>query len=172
MADGMLLVVGVNHRTAPLEVRERLSVSDAKLPEIVRTLAALPGIEGASIVSTCNRVETIVSADSEDAVELIVNWMSEMAGTNRSELEKHLYLLRHADVVKHLFRVASGLDSMILGEPQIAGQVRNSFQVSHEVGALDSIVDIVGTAAALSWLRPSRVISRRVPLGGGTVETA
>ncbi|MGZ7042179.1 MAG: glutamyl-tRNA reductase [Thermoanaerobaculia bacterium] len=143
MADGMLLVVGVNHRTAPLEVRERLSVSDAKLPEIVRTLAALPGIEGASIVSTCNRVETIVSADSEDAVELIVNWMSEMAGTNRSELEKHLYLLRHADVVKHLFRVASGLDSMILGEPQIAGQVRNSFQVSHEVGALDSLLQQV-----------------------------
>jgi glutamyl-tRNA reductase len=143
MGDGTLIIVGVNHRTAPLEVRERLSVSDAKLPEVVRALAALPGIEGASIVSTCNRVETIVSAASEDAVELIVNWMSAMAGASRSELEKHLYLLRHADVVKHLFRVASGLDSMIVGEPQIAGQVRSSFQVSHEAGALDSLLQQV-----------------------------
>jgi glutamyl-tRNA reductase len=143
MANGMLLIVGVNHRTAPLEVRERLNVSDAKLPEVVRSLAQLPGIEGASVVSTCNRVETIVSADSEDSVELIVDWMSRLAGTNRSDLEKHLYLLRHGDVVRHLFRVASGLDSMIVGEPQIAGQVRSSFQVSHEVGALDSLLQQV-----------------------------
>jgi len=143
MADGMLLIVGINHRTASVEVRERLSVSDAKLPEIVRSLAQLPGIEGASVLSTCNRVETIVSADSEDAVESIVDWMSELAGANRSELEKHLYLLRHGDVVRHLFRVASGLDSMIVGEPQIAGQVKSAFHVSQELGALDSLLQQV-----------------------------
>jgi len=110
-----LLLVGVNHRTAPVDVRERLSVSEAKLPEIVESLTALPGVNGASVVSTCNRVEAIVSSDSEDAVEMVVDWMSERAGAPRTELEKHLYLLRHGDVVKHLFRVASGLDSMIIG---------------------------------------------------------
>jgi len=138
-----LLLVGVNHRTAPLEVRERLSVSDAKLPEIVRSVAQLPGIDGASVLSTCNRVETIVSAGSEDAVEMVVDWMSNRAGTSRTELEKHLYLLRHGDVVKHLFRVASGLDSMIIGEPQIAGQVKGAFQRSLELGVLDSLLQQV-----------------------------
>jgi glutamyl-tRNA reductase len=140
---GMLLVVGVNHRTAPLEVRERLSVSHAKLPETIRSVAQLPGIDGASVLSTCNRVEAIVSADSEDAVELIVDWMSSRAGTSRAELEKHLYFLRHVDVVKHLFRVAAGLDSMIVGEPQITGQVKTAFQHSEEIGALDSLLRLV-----------------------------
>ena len=138
-----LLLVGVNHRTAPVDVRERLSVSDAKLPEIIQSLAQLPGVNGASVISTCNRVETIVSAGSEDAVEMVVDWMTERAGTSRSEIEKHLYLMRHGDVVKHLFRVASGLDSMIIGEPQIAGQVKSAFQRSQEMGTLDSLLQQV-----------------------------
>jgi len=74
---------------------------------------------------------------------MVVEWMSERAGTTRTELEKHLYLIRHGDVVKHLFRVASGLDSMIIGEPQIAGQVKGAFQLSHEMGALDSLLQQV-----------------------------
>ena len=138
-----LLLVGVNHRTAPVDVRERLSVSDAKLPEIVQSLTQLPGVNGASVISTCNRVETIVSSQSEDSVEMVVEWMSERAGTPRAELEKHLYLMRHGDVVKHLFRVASGLDSMIIGEPQIAGQVKSAFQRSQEIGTLDSLLQQV-----------------------------
>lgn len=138
-----LLLVGVNHRTAPVDVRERLSVSEARLPQIVESLTGLPGVNGASLVSTCNRVEAIVSSDSEDAVELVVDWMSERAGAPRTELEKHLYLLRHGDVVKHLFRVASGLDSMIIGEPQIAGQVKSAFQLSQEMGKLDSLLQQV-----------------------------
>jgi glutamyl-tRNA reductase len=138
-----LIAVGVNHRTAPVDVRERLSVAPAKMPATLDELRALNGIEGAAVLSTCNRVEAIVSASGEDVIEPIVDWLTQRAGTSRAELEKHVYILRHGDVLKHLFRVASGLDSMIVGEPQIAGQVRSAFLASRERGALDSLLSQV-----------------------------
>ena len=138
-----LIVVGVNHRTASVDVRERLSIVPSRLPETLDELRALDGINGAAILSTCNRVEAIVSAAAEDVIEPIVAWLTQRAGTARAELEKHVYILRHGDVLKHLFRVASGLDSMIVGEPQIAGQVRAAFLASRERGALDSLLSQV-----------------------------
>jgi glutamyl-tRNA reductase len=135
-----LILVGLNHRTAPVNVRERLNVAESKLPELIRSLRALPDVEGAVLLSTCNRVEAIVSADTEDVIESVVNWMAARAAEDRATLEKHLYILRYGDVVKHLFRVASGLDSMILGEPQIGGQVRKAFQVAHEQATLDALL--------------------------------
>jgi len=138
-----LIAVGVNHRTASVGVRERLSVAPARMLDALDELRALDGISGAAFLSTCNRVEAIVSATGEDVIEPIVNWLTDRAGTQRAELEKHVYILRHADVLKHLFRVASGLDSMIVGEPQIAGQVRSAFLASRERGALDSLLSQV-----------------------------
>src|SRR5437763_7891266 len=138
-----LIVVGVNHRTASVGVRERLSIVPSRLPETLDDLRALDGINGAAVLSTCNRVEAIVSAAAEDVIEPIVAWLTQRAGTARAELEKHVYILRHGDVLKHLFRVASGLDSMIVGEPQIAGQVRSAFLASRERGALDSLLSQV-----------------------------
>ena len=135
-----LILVGLNHRTASVEVRERLDVPDAKLPETTRALRALTGIDGAALLSTCNRVEAIVSTRDEDSIETIVDWLTSIASTQRAELEKHLYILRHGDVVKHLFRVCAGLDSMILGEPQIGGQVKAAFLTAHHLGTLDSLL--------------------------------
>lgn len=138
-----LILVGVNHRTAPVGVRERLSVSDSQLPDVVRSVREISGVEGVSVVSTCNRVEAVVSASDEDVIERIVEWMTVAAETDRQNLERHLYILRHSDVVKHLFRVASGLDSMIVGEPQIAGQVRSAFRCAQEAGTLDPLLQQV-----------------------------
>src|SRR2546421_3368133 len=135
-----LIAIGLNHRTAPVHVRERLSCGEAQLPEMIESLRAMNGVDGASMVSTCNRVETYISARSEDIIEPVVNWLAECGGTSRAELERHLYVLRHGDVVKHLFRVASGLDSMIVGEPQIHGQVRAAFLASQRCGALDPLL--------------------------------
>lgn len=135
-----LILVGLNHRTAPVEVRERLSMPEQKLPELLGSLNSLDGVDGTAIVSTCNRVEVLVSTRTEDVIETIVNWLADRAYTTRHDLEKHLYILRHTDVVKHLFRVASGLDSMILGEPQIGGQVRKAFAKAQEFGTLDSLL--------------------------------
>jgi glutamyl-tRNA reductase len=138
-----LIAVGVNHRTTPVDVRERLSVAPAQMPDTLDSLRALPGINGAAVLSTCNRVEVILSATAENVIEPVVDWLTERAGRDRGELEKHIYILRHGDVVKHLFRVTSGLDSMIMGEPQIAGQVRAAFLASRECGALDSLLSQV-----------------------------
>lgn len=135
-----LILVGLNHRTAPVDVRERLSISEPRLGETTLALRGLEGVDGAAVLSTCNRVEVIVSTREEDVIANIVQWLAERASTVRAELEKHLYIVRHGDVVQHVFRVASGLDSMIVGEPQIGGQVRSSFAVAHELGTLDSLL--------------------------------
>jgi glutamyl-tRNA reductase len=135
-----LILVGLNHRTAPVDVRERLSITETKLPETTHELRDITGVEGAAVLSTCNRVEAVVSTRDEDVIQSLVEWLAGRAGTTRTELEKHLYILRHGDVVKHLFRVASGLDSMILGEPQIAGQVKKAFLTAHELGTLDTLL--------------------------------
>jgi glutamyl-tRNA reductase len=135
-----LVLIGLNHRTAPVNVRERLNVSDAHLPEFLQSLRELPNIDGAALLSTCNRVEVIVAARTEDVIEPVVNWLTGRAGSDRAALEQYLYILRHVDVVKHLFRVASGLDSMIVGEPQIGGQVRTAFQVALETRNLDTLL--------------------------------
>lgn len=138
-----LILVGLNHRTAPVDVRERLSVADAKLVDTTASLRTIDGVDGAALLSTCNRVEAIVSTRNEDVIESVVEWLAVRAGTTRVTLEKHLYILRHGDVVKHLFRVASGLDSMILGEPQIGGQVRQAFVTANQLGTLDTLLSQV-----------------------------
>lgn len=138
-----LILVGLNHRTAPVDVRERLGVSDSKLGETITSLRTIEGVNGAALLSTCNRVEAVVSTSNEDVIEPVVDWLAGRGGTSRSELEKHLYILRHGDVLRHLFRVASGLDSMIVGEPQIGGQVRKAFVSASELGTLDSLLSQV-----------------------------
>src|SRR5205085_7569451 len=104
---------------------------------------SLAGIDGAAVLSTCNRVEVIVSAATEDAIEAIVQWLTDRGSIDRAELEKHLYILRYEDVIKHLFRVASGLDSMVVGEPQIGGQVRSSFISAQLSGSLDGLLELL-----------------------------
>jgi len=138
-----LTLIGLNHRTAPVDVRERLNVPESKIGESVRSLRGIDGVEGAAFLSTCNRAEAVVSSRTEDVIEHVVDWLALQAGTERASLEKHLYILRYADVVKHLFRVASGLDSMIVGEPQIGGQVRSAFHAARNAEALDPLLQQV-----------------------------
>lgn len=119
-------------------MRERLAVSESKAPALLRDLAAVEGIRGASFLSTCNRAEAVVSSESEEAGEVIAQMLADRASLDVSELAHHLYVLRNRDAIRHLFRVASGLDSMIVGEPQIGGQVRAAFQAAIEAGSIDS----------------------------------
>jgi glutamyl-tRNA reductase len=136
-----LLLIGLNHRTAPIEVRERLDVSEPQLDATLQEVKSIDGVDGVAVLSTCNRVETIVSAKSEDVIEAIVTSLCARGGADRAALEKCLYVLRYEDVIKHLFRVASGLDSMVLGEPQIGGQVRSAFLSAQRSGALDGLLE-------------------------------
>ncbi len=135
-----LLLVGLNHRTAPLEIRERVHAGPQEIEEAIRSIRALPGVDGATILSTCNRVEAIASSGGDDAITSIVTWMCDRACSTREALQHHLYILRGSDVVDHLFRVASGLDSMVLGEPQIAGQVRCAFAGARKLASFDPLL--------------------------------
>jgi glutamyl-tRNA reductase len=142
-AEGSLVLVGVNHTTAPIEVRERLSIPAARLADAIRTLAHQPGIREALILSTCNRVEFITFQDPNHgaADPNLLRFLHEYFAIPASAVEPHLYEFREREAVRHLFRVASSLDSMVVGEPQILGQVKESYTVAREVGAVSTTLE-------------------------------
>jgi glutamyl-tRNA reductase len=140
---GRLLLVGVNHTTAPIEVRERLAISATRLADATRSLAHQPGIREAMILSTCNRVEFLVDHEAQTETHdlLLPRFVHEYFAVAPASLEPHLYAFREREAIRHLFRVASSLDSMVVGEPQILGQVKQSWNVAREVGAVKSTLD-------------------------------
>ena len=141
VATEELLLVGLNHTTAPVELRERLAISTAQLPEATRVLVHQPGVHEAMILSTCNRVEFLVSHDTSASMASLPRFLNEYFSVAQHTLQPHLYTFREGEAVRHLFRVASSLDSMIVGEPQILGQVKASWSVARDVGAARSRLD-------------------------------
>ena len=127
-----IVAVGLNHRTAPVELRERLAVAEARLPEALARLKRWPGIAEGIILSTCNRVELYaVVKDTELGLESLSEYMVTIAAdVGPEQVEPHLYRLDGAEAVRHLFRVAASLDSMVVGEPQILGQVKEAFEAA------------------------------------------
>ncbi|WP_022851042.1 glutamyl-tRNA reductase [Limisalsivibrio acetivorans] len=131
-----LAVVGLNHNTAPVEVRETLAVADEMLAELYKGILTNDRIYEAMVISTCNRVEYyIVTDDFLCNVESVLRIVSEVCGISREELQKYTYIHCGSDSVKHIFRVASGLDSLVLGEPQIFGQVKDAFENARKLNA-------------------------------------
>ena len=139
-------LIGVNHKTAPVEVRERLAIPESRLPEACRKLVEHPGIEEGMILSTCNRVEVLCNTSNGVAADLR-GFLQNYFKLDSAELEKHLYEYREQDVVRHLFRVAASLDSMVVGEPQILGQVKEAYATARAVGAVRAQLDQLVTRA-------------------------
>ena len=133
-----LLLVGVNHNSAPIDVRERLSIPSSRLADAIRSLLHHPGVREGLILSTCNRVEVLTEQESQSDLR---PFLSEYFAVSSEELAPHLYEYRERDAVRHLFRVASSLDSMVVGEPQILGQVKQSYSVARELGAVSFTLD-------------------------------
>ena len=128
-----VIVVGLNHKTADIEVREKVAFDGSKLDEGILKLRGLPDVEEAIILSTCNRVELYANVkDSVQASESIKTFLSEFHDVDRELLDKSLYIYDDVNAVKHIFRVASSLDSMVIGEPQILGQVKDAFEMALE----------------------------------------
>lgn len=134
-----LLTLGLSHHSAPLDVRERLAFTDAELPAALTRLRALPGVEEAAILSTCNRTEILLVAQPEDESRLVEWWRRERQAA-AGVIEPHLFVLRDQSSVLHSLRVASGLDSMVLGEPQILGQMKGAFAQAREVETLGPVL--------------------------------
>src|SRR5262245_17519708 len=131
-------LIGVNHNSAPLEVRERLAVSEAQLPEAVRTLVKQPGVEEGMVLSTCNRVELLTSTRQSADLR---GFLGSYFGLNADALNSHIYEFQQREAVRHVFRVASSLDSMVVGEPQILGQVKEAYAVARGLGAVHSALE-------------------------------
>jgi glutamyl-tRNA reductase len=129
-----LALIGVNHKTAPIELRERIAISREDLPETTRALAEIPGVAECMIVSTCNRVELLASVESAntDLTAFLYNHF----GIEPAELAPHIYEHQGQEAVSHLFRMAASLDSMVVGEPQILGQVKEAFAVAKASGTV------------------------------------
>jgi glutamyl-tRNA reductase len=140
-----LVLLGINHNTAPIEVRERLAIPAGRLADAMRTLLHQPGIREGLILSTCNRVEIVTLQDDASPTENnkadLLRFLHEYFSVPPQTLQPHLYEFREREAVRHLFRVASSLDSMVVGEPQILGQVKESYTIAREVGAVSSQLD-------------------------------
>ncbi len=133
-----LLLIGVSHTTAPLAVRERLAIPNDRLAEATRTLLLEPGIQEGLILSTCNRVELLTVHDPSATP---LRFLHRYLHLQSAEVEPHVYEHRDTEAVRHLFRVACSLDSMVVGESQILGQVKQSFAVAREVGGVKGTLD-------------------------------
>ena len=128
-----LTVIGLNHQTAPLAIREQLAFTAAALPEAVRDLSVNAAAE-AVILSTCNRTELYCVGDAE----MIINWLADYQGVNADDSRPYLYTLGCSETIRHAFRVACGLDSMVLGEAQILGQMKEAVRIAREQGSIST----------------------------------
>ncbi|HVN07058.1 MAG TPA: glutamyl-tRNA reductase [Bryobacteraceae bacterium] len=132
-----LLVTGVSHKTAPVEIRECLAFPEPALPDALRALQSREGVTEACILSTCNRVEiTVTTEDSADPQAVVDAFLQESRLVAPDSIEPYLYRHEGQNAIHHLFRVASSLDSMVLGEPQILGQLKNAYGIAKNQGAL------------------------------------
>ena len=129
-----LTAVGVNHQTAPLSIREKLAFAAAILPDAVHDLIDSHAAREAVILSTCNRTELYCVGDPERIVE----WLAAYQGLSADEIRPYLYTLGCSETIRHAFRVACGLDSMVLGEPQILGQIKDAVRVAQEQDTVDT----------------------------------
>src|SRR4029077_14608655 len=132
-------LIGLNHKSAPLEVRERLAIPESRLPDTCRELTSYPGIEEGMVISTCNRVEIVTHTVNGHAD--LRGFLHDHFHLDASMLDAHLYEFREKDAVRHIFRVASSLDSMVVGEAQILGQVKEAYATARAVGAVRGQLD-------------------------------
>ncbi len=138
--QGEILIVGVNHRGAPVEVREQVALNGS-LEHSLRELLAVPSIEEGVIVSTCNRVEVVaIAEDGDSAVDALTEFLSHGTAQPDRQLVDYLSVYRGREAVRHLFRIAASLDSMVVGEPQILGQLKDAYIAASSVGTAGTIL--------------------------------
>jgi glutamyl-tRNA reductase len=167
-----LFTLGINHRSAPLAVRERLAFHPEELRRALADLTSGGRVHEAAILSTCNRTELYVQADTPQPA---IDWLSAYRDLPRQEIDPYLYTHPDGEAVRHAFRVASGLDSMVLGEPQILGQLKEAVRIAREAGALGVTLNKLfqSTFAVAKDVRSSTAIgSNIVSLAAAAVRLA
>ena len=146
-----LLLTGVSHKTAPVEVRERLAFREESLAGALGALKGRVGVSEAVILSTCNRVEIVLTTeDSADPQAIVDAFLAEQKAVSPPTIEPHIYRRQGRDAIHHLFRVAASLDSMVVGEPQILGQLKTAYNAAKSSGALCGWLEGL-TSAPSAW---------------------
>lgn len=139
-----LVAIGINHNTAPVAIREKISFTPETMSESLKAVKSIVGMNEVVILSTCNRSEFYCDIDSaSNAINSLIHWLASQHSVERTELEGCLYTQVGANAVSHISRVASGLDSMVLGEPQILGQLKSAYAVAKEYGAVGSMLNFL-----------------------------
>jgi glutamyl-tRNA reductase len=137
-----IVVVGLSHKTAPVEVREKLSIQEAKIESVLAHLRGYPHISEVAIISTCNRLEIYaLTTETDQGVREISQFLAEIAHIPLNQLRRYLFILLHQDAVRHLMRVAAGLESLVLGEGQILAQVKNTHKLAQKYQSLGQVLD-------------------------------
>ena len=137
-----IVVVGLSHKTAPVEIREKVSFPEDRLFEALKNLTGRKGISEGVILSTCNRVEVIaIASHIQEGIEEIKNFIAEFNELPRDAVDNHLYCHTSESAIRHTFRVASSLDSMVVGEPQILGQMKDSYEAALEANMTGIILN-------------------------------
>jgi glutamyl-tRNA reductase len=137
-----IAVVGLSHKTAPIEVREKLSIPEAQIEGAIAHLLSYPHVDEVTILSTCNRLEIyIVSSETTQGINEVTQFLSEHSKLPIISLRHHLFMLLHADAVTHVLRVAAGLDSLVLGEGQILAQVKHTHKLGQQFNGIKTILN-------------------------------
>lgn len=135
-----LFTIGISHHTAPIEIREKVAIPRGEYAARTRELRSLPGVEEVLILGTCNRTE-IYCLSSRSGKATVMDWVHRSNGIPSGELDQHFYAHEGPEAARHLIRVASGLDSLVLGETQILGQLKEAWQQAHDAGGLGKVLD-------------------------------
>jgi len=176
MAEVNLILVGVNHKTTPVEIREKLAFTTGKIEESVDRLFNFPDIVEHTILSTCNRVEIYARANCQDsAIKSIKQFICDFHEVSLVDLEDHFYSYSNAEAVEHLFRVSSSLDSMILGEAQILGQVKDAYCLAKDLRSTGLVLNQLFEKAfsiAKKVREETGIAERSVSISSAAVELA
>ncbi|QIR38478.1 glutamyl-tRNA reductase [Tolypothrix sp. PCC 7910] len=137
-----IAVVGLSHKTAPVEIREKLSIPEPQTESAIAQLTSFPHIDEVAILSTCNRLEIyIVTGETEHGIREVTQFLGEYSKLPVTSLRQHLFMLLHEDAVMHIMRVAAGLDSLVLGEGQILAQVKNTHKLGQQYNGIKTILN-------------------------------
>lgn len=163
----MIVVVGISHRTAPIDVRERFALPEGAVSDFLRELLERPEVREAFVVSTCNRIEIVAAGldGSTEALERAALACREALCARGESIDRYLYMYMGAGAVNHLFRVASSLDSLVLGEPQILGQLKQAFERARLAGSLGPVLHRTFPRA----LRTAKRVRNETAIGAGQV---
>jgi glutamyl-tRNA reductase len=163
-----LFAVGLSHRTAPIELREKVDFAHSGVNAALANLAARNVAREMAVLSTCNRAEVYVASESDRALEDLARFFAEYHGVPLDEVSQHLYIHSGAEAARHLLRVAAGLDSLVVGEPQILGQVKSAYSIANEEHHIGTVLNRLFNAAFTAGKR----VRSETGLGAGAVSVS